>query len=284
MGDEYPSKTGRTHTAKVGIVRCVSTPSTVAPQGEQIYVDVDPVSTLAAYARHRRRFAAAVASLDDESLAAPSRCSKWSVADVLRHGHDVDGWMQAIWSGDRPPFTSFDPTTTPHEYVLAGRSIPDAEARDRYVASAETMAADVGASGPERWGLTSVSPVGFVPWWLSAFHVFYDSWVHERDVFVPLDVPVPVESDEAVPVLAYNLAIVGTLITEPTDAVIGGVRLVTGERPVKATPDQKDAAPEAADIVDALSGRGDVEEALSGVDPDVVDRLGVLARIFRAAD
>ena len=252
------------------------------PQGDLIHVDLDPAAMLAAYAHHRRRFAAEVGSLDEAALAVQSRCSEWSVADVLRHGCDVDGWMRAIWAGDALPFTSFDPRTTPREFVLAARAIPDAEVRDRYVASAEVMAADVGSSGVERWGETSISPLGFVPWWQSALHVFYDSWVHERDALLPLDEAVPVVADEAVPVLAYCLAVAGTLITEPTDAFVAGVHVIAGARPAIATPVTAGADPDpAGDIaaaVDALSGRGAVEDALAGTDPDVVDRLGALAR------
>jgi uncharacterized protein (TIGR03083 family) len=250
------------------------------PQGEQIRVDLDPVPTLAAYARHRRRFAAEVASLDEVALAEPSRCSEWSVADVLRHGHDVDTWMQAIWTGKALPFSSFDPRTTPMEFVVAGRAMSDVQARDRFVVSAETMAADVGASGEERFGLPSLSPVGVVPWWLSALHVFYDSWVHERDVLLPLGRESAVVEDEVAPVLAYCLAIVGTLISEPVDAVVCGVRLTTGEGPAMATP--LAPAGDMAATVDALSGRGSVEDCLAGADPNVVHHLGALDRMFHA--
>jgi uncharacterized protein (TIGR03083 family) len=250
------------------------------PQGDQIHVDVDPAAALAAYAQHRRRFAAEVASLDEDALATQSRCTLWSVADVLRHCRDVDEWMQALWSGTRPPFTSFDPILTPHEFVQAGRAFSDLEAQDRFVSSSETMAADVGSSGPERWGQTSVSPVGFVPWWLSALHIFFDSWIHERDVLLPLGISPPVEESEALPVLAYSFAIVGTLIKEPTDAIVAGVRVVTGDRPSRATPVASGVSGEAAMIIDALLGRGSVEEALDGNDADVVHRFGVLARIF----
>ncbi len=252
----------------------------IVPQGEQIHVDVDPAATLAAYAQHRRRFAAEVASLDEAALAAQSRCALWSVADVLRHCRDVDDWMQALWSGDRPPFSSFDPIMTPHEFVVAGRSFSDLEARDRYVTSSEVMAADVGGSAPERWGLTSVSPLGFVPWWLSALHVFFDSWIHERDVLLPLGVDVSVEESEVLPVLVYSFAIVGTLIKEPTDVVVAGVHVVIGEPPVKAAPVATRADRDAARIIDALLGRGNVEEALVGTDPGIVNRFGALARIF----
>jgi hypothetical protein len=192
--------------------------------------------------------------------------------------------MQTLWRGDRPPFRSFDPLVTPHEFVVAGRSVCDRDARDRYVESAETMAADVGESGPERWGVKSISPLGFVPWWLSALHVFYDSWLHERDALVPLGIEVSVEPEESQPVLAYSLAIVGTLMGEPTDAVIAGVRLVTGDGPATATPVSTSPPPDAEVIIDALSGRGSVEHALTGFDADLVHRLGALSRLFLSGD
>jgi uncharacterized protein (TIGR03083 family) len=251
------------------------------PQGEQIHVDLDPAATLDAYARHRRRFATEVSELDEKALAVQSRCAEWTVGDVLRHGADVDEWMQALWSGGRPPFDSFDPVTTPHEFVVAGRAISDVEARDRYVRSSEVMAADVAGSAPERWATRSVSPLGFVPWWLSALHVFYDSWVHERDVLIPLGETPPVEVDEAVPVLAYTLAIVGTIVSDPTDIVIAGVRVAIGDPPVVTTPlTSSEVEPQTAGIIDALSGRGRIADALAGFDPDVTRRFGALARLF----
>ena len=252
--------------------------SAEVPQAEHFRVMLDPDAVLPAYARHRRRFAAAVASLDESALATPSRCAEWTVADVLRHGCDVDGWMQAFWTGDAPPFTRFDPKETPKEWVIAGRAVPDLEVRDRYVASAETMAADVSGSTPERWGLPSISPFGFVPWWLSALHVLFDSTVHERDVLLPLGVDVAVVADEDAAVLTYVLAATGTLIREPTDAVIAGVRLTVDGGVSAATPDDVESG--AVGIIDALSGRGDVEAALSGVDPEVVQRLGVLGNLL----
>ncbi len=208
----------------------------------------------------------------------PSRCSEWSNADVLRHLGDVDGWLSAFWSGDPPPFTSFDPRTTPHEFVLQGRAMPDDDARDRFVASTRSMASDLEDTNPERWGLPSISPMGAVPWWLSDLHIFYDSWVHERDVFVPLGVEPPLEPDEATAVLVYSLGLVGARITEPTDVTICGVRLVTGDGPAVVTP--VDAVGDCAAVIDALSGRGRLEDALPDEQPSVIETLGWLARLF----
>jgi uncharacterized protein (TIGR03083 family) len=248
-------------------------------QAEKVRVEVDPGQACTAYARHRRRFAEEAAALDAGALTAPSRCSRWSVADVLRHCTDVDGWMQAIWTGQPLPFTAFDPVTTPDEFVAAGRAVPDEEVRDRYAVSAERMAADVERSGSERWGQPALSPLGFVPWWLSLAHVFWDSWVHERDALLPLGLDVPAHADEVTPVLSYSLAVAGTLITEPTHTVVAGVRLTPGDgTPATTRPDGATAAPAA--VVDALAGRGRLDDVLPDTEPAILHRLGALARLF----
>jgi len=249
------------------------------PQADHIRVDIDPAAALAAYARHRRRFADEVSKLADADLAAPSRCDKWSVADVLRHGCDVDRWMQAIWSGEPLPFSSFDPRTTPHDSVVEGRTVADAEVRHQYVASAQVMADDVAGSGPDRWGLPSVCPAGLVPWWMSALHVFFDSWVHERDALLPLGRTVPAEPTETAPVLSWAVSLVGHIGADPLDAEVGGVHVVRHDG-VVSTHTAGAAGGDVAAIIDAVSGRGSVEDALAGCDPAIVQRLGAMARFF----
>src|SRR5947208_12035156 len=117
----------------------MTTEDRAVPQSDHFHIGVDPADVVDAYVEHRRRFAASAATLAEDALGAPSRCSEWSVADVLRHGCDVDRWMRTIWTGDLP-FSAFDPRVTPHEEVVDGRSLPDAVVRDRFVASAEEMA------------------------------------------------------------------------------------------------------------------------------------------------
>ena len=268
----------------------MTTPAGAVPQADHIHLELDPAVVIRGYARHRRRFAASAGTLTAGDLAAPSRCSEWTVADVLRHGGDADDWMRTIWAGE-VPFAAFDPRVTPHESVLQGRSCSDAEARDRYIDSAEQMASDVEGSGPERWGLPSLSPVGRVPWWFSLLHVLYDSWVHERDVLLPLGRDVPVEADEVDAVLAYSLALVPIVSrvtgnAGPLDAVVCGFRVTAGEGPVTVAPaasERRNGVPvltgDAPVVVDGLSGRGSLDGVLAG-DPDVTHRLGELARFF----
>ena len=176
-----------------------------APQAEHIHFLFDPHATLCAFAAQRRRMAATASTLSPDELSAPSRCGGWTVTDVLRHLVWVDDIVHRVWSGDESLADGFDPRTTPDAFVQADRIVPDAEIRDRYLASTAAMSEELQAAGPERFGQPSLSPVGSVPWWLSAVHIGWDSAVHERDILVPLGRPVVASSDEALPSLAYAL-------------------------------------------------------------------------------
>jgi uncharacterized protein (TIGR03083 family) len=260
------------------------------PQADHLRVELDPGAVVTAYVRHRRRFAASVTSLDEAALRTPSRCSEWTVADVLRHGCDVDRWLRTIWAGE-VPFSAFDPRVTPHELVVEGRAVPDVEVRDRYVESAKAMAAEVDGSGPEQWGAPSLSFLGAVPWWLGLLHALFDSWVHERDLLLPLGRDVTVASDELEAVLAYSLAIVGYVSRrlgsdQPVDAVVCGFRVAADEGPVTVTRSSGSPPPgvpvltgDPPLVVDGLSGRSSLEGVLAG-SATMVHRLGVLARFF----
>jgi uncharacterized protein (TIGR03083 family) len=264
------------------------------PQTDRLRVEVDPSAMLRAFARHRRRFADAVASLDDDALAHPTRCTEWSVADVLRHGCDVDGWFRTAAAGDPTPFldASFDTVTTPHELVVAQRAVSDAYARDRFVESSYAMASEVDASCRDRWDAPGASPIqglfdrfgvsiGRIPWWLGTLHHFLDSFVHERDVLIPLGTEPPQIADETVPVLAYILAVSGLAAFGPIDVTVAGVRVVCGDGPLVSTP----VAPRAdvAPVIDALTGRGNLHDVIDGLDDDAVHRLSRVGKFLAGA-
>lgn len=249
---------------------------------------------LRGFARHRRRFADAVASLHDEALAWPTRCTQWSVADVLRHGCDVDEWSRAVAAGDPVPYLdpSFDAITTPHELVVVRRSVPDAQVRDRFVESSYRAASELDASGSDRWGAPGASPIqslfdrfgvsiGPVPWWLGTLHHFLDSYVHERDVLIPLGAEPPQIADETVPVLAYILGVSGVAAFGPIDVTVAGIHVVCDDGPVVSTPVELRA--EVAPVIDALTGRGKLEDVTDGVDGEALHRLSRTGRFLAGA-
>jgi uncharacterized protein (TIGR03083 family) len=264
------------------------------PQTDRFRVEVDPTAMLRAFARHRRRFADAVASLDDEALAHTTRCTEWSVADVLRHCCDVDEWFRAGAAGDPTPFldASFDAITTPQEHVVAQRTAPDAQARDRFVESSYAVASAVDASDNDRWAAPAASPIenlfdrvgisiGRVPWWLARQHHFLDSLVHERDVMIPLGTEPPQNADETVPLLTHILALCGVAAFGPIDVTVAGVRVLCADGPVVATP--VEPRPDVAPVIDALTGRANLQDVVDGLDDDAVHRLSRVGRFLAGA-
>ena len=123
----------------------------------------------------------------------------WTVTDVLRHLVWVDDIVHRVWSGDESLADGFDPRPRPMRSCRPIGSCPMRRSTTRYLASTAAMSEELQATGPERFGQPSLSPVGSVPWWLSAVHIGWDSAVHERDILVPLGRPVVASSDRRCP-------------------------------------------------------------------------------------
>jgi uncharacterized protein (TIGR03083 family) len=267
-----------------------------APQADHIRFLFAPNTALALLVGHRRRFASTVATLTPEELAAPSRCEGWTVADVLRHGVWVDAATRHLWTCDESPLEGFDPRSTPNAFVQADRAIPDEEIRRRYLSSTEAMIVDLESVDPVRFGDPSWSPAGRVPWWMVAVHLGWDSTIHERDVLLPLDRFVDTVPGESMLYLAYSLVLASSFEPDPLCLQIGTVRLRSGDGPVTASAttggaDDNDRTPddpttvlagEPEEVIDALSGRLSLTEALHG-DAAVIERLGGLARYFTSS-
>ncbi len=260
------------------------------PQADHFRILLEPAKVADAFVTQRERFARTLEGFDAEALSTPSRCELWTVADVLRHGCDVDEVMGSLWSGQPSKWASgFDPRTTPHEGVEAQRDQPDGEVRDRYLASTDEIVATVRGYGPERWGDPSFSPVGAVPWWLSMTHSLFDAWLHERDALAPLGLPLVVDETETASVLTYSLGIAGLTrffeVQEPFGASVAGSWVTVEPVPVVTAgrgdpPDGlAEVTGDAAAITDAVTGRGAVDAVARG-EAATLDALGAFGRFL----
>jgi uncharacterized protein (TIGR03083 family) len=268
-----------------------------APQPDHIRFLFDPRSTLSTLAGQRSRFASTVEDLSKEELASPSRCKGWTVGDVLRHLVWVDRTIRRIWSGDGSIAANFDPRLTPDKAVQEDRAIPDEEIRERYLFSTRSMISDLQCSDPQRFGQPSLSPVGQVPWWMSAVHIGWDSSIHERDALLPIGRSVTQLESETVPCLAYSLVLMSFFAGhDPLSVRIGTIKLFREAGPVivetVATTHESDdavasspgslATDNPVKVIDAICGRGSIDDSLAG-DIAVIHRLGGLARYFTSA-
>jgi uncharacterized protein (TIGR03083 family) len=162
--------------------------------------------------RQRRRLAALLGELDAGQWAAASRCDDWSVQDVVAHlvtTNDFWAFSVAAALGGEPTrvLATFDPVASPEALVAATRSQPAAEVLDRFVATVEALAEVVTGLDDDAWSTLGEAPPGHVPLRAVAMHALWDSWVHERDILLPLGLSPAEEPDEIAGCLSYGAAL-----------------------------------------------------------------------------
>jgi len=181
--------------------------------GPQILTLDGPVDGQAApVARQRRRFEAVLNELSEDDWVAPSRCDGWTVQDVVSHLVGVNGfWELAVRSGLAGAPTrllgGFDPAATPPVMVAGMRSMRPAEVLAQFVASNDGFLGALDGLDAAGWAATAEAPPGHVPVHVLAQHALWDSWIHERDVVLPLGGAPVCEDDEVRSCLRYAAAI-----------------------------------------------------------------------------
>ncbi|MGD0391189.1 MAG: maleylpyruvate isomerase N-terminal domain-containing protein [Acidimicrobiales bacterium] len=233
-------------------------------------VDDPSVPTL----RQRRRLASFLAGLDDHQWSTPSRCREWAVRDVIAHLVTTNRfWTYSISSGlaGEPTrfLTGFDPVSTPASMVAAMSEQSPAELLVQFDESNQALADAIGDLDADSWTAVAEAPPGHLPVPAVVLHALWDSWVHERDIVLPLGVDLVLEQDEVTACLLYAAAVgpiflaaqgstrTGTLAVEATDVphfvvdVGPEVHVRTGPAPVGTTV----LAGSAVDLIEALSYR-----------------------------
>jgi uncharacterized protein (TIGR03083 family) len=248
-------------------------------------------------ARQRRRFEAALESLTDDQWRAPSRCAGWTVQDVVAHLITVNGfWQISIASGVSGSPTKylvgFDPVATPAQLVEPMRSMTPAETFASFAESNRSLLDTMEALDETGWTAVGESPVGHVPMRELAHHALWDSWIHERDVFLPLGVEPVQEPDEVISSLRYVAALTAALaiprangsagafildVTDPSAHVVvevgPSVHVHTGDAPTGAVEVRGDAV----ELIEVLSVRAPFT---LDVPDDKRWMLGGLAQLF----
>jgi uncharacterized protein (TIGR03083 family) len=190
----------------------------------------DPATPLL---RQRERLATTLAGLDAERWAAPSRCEGWTVQDVVAHLVTTNQfWTFSIGAGlqGQPSrfLATFDPVASPAEMVAAVRSMAPAETLAQFQETNAGLAEVIGAVGADGWSTLAEAPPGHLAIALVAQHALWDSWVHERDIALPLGLDQVIEPDEVAASLAYGAALSPAFL-----ACLGSTRCATIE--VRAT-------------------------------------------------
>lgn len=222
--------------------------------------------------RQRRRLAALLADLDDRQWSTQSRCQEWAVRDVIAHLVTVNKfWTYSIASGlaGEPTrfLTSFDPVATPAAMVDAMSEQSPAELLVQLDESNEALAAAIGRLDADSWSAIAEAPPGHLAVPAVVLHALWDSWVHERDIVLPLGLDPVLEEDELTGCLLYAAALGPIFLAVGGSTRTGTFAVVATDIPpfvVEVGPDVAVRTGPGAPGTTALSGTAvDLIESLS---------------------
>ncbi|MEY2474314.1 MAG: hypothetical protein QOK28_3643 [Actinomycetota bacterium] len=226
----------------------------------------------AAVRRQRLRLLEVLRSLDASQWAAPTRCEKWSVKDVVSHLVGTDRfWAIAFGAGINGQPTrfleSFDPVATPEEMVDGMRAQPAQVVLTQYEAQVNNVLSTLGSVAD--WSVRAEAPPGHLALNVAVLHALWDAWVHERDISIPLGLPVVEDEEEVALILQYAAAL------SPAFSVASG----SGKRGALVVEATSPDMTFTVDVDERVSvRRGDADGArLSGRAVDLIEGLSYRA-------
>jgi len=244
--------------------------------------------------RQRRRLADTLAGIDDAQWRVPSRCAQWSVQDVIAHLIGVNRfWALSIRSGLAGTPTrfliGFDPVETPRAMVEPMRSLTPTAVLHDFVASVDDLADALSGVDASSWSRMAEAPPGHIALRALALHALWDSWVHERDIVLPLGLDTVEEADEVEGSLLYAALLgpgllatdgrgrSGTLLVEadyPTIRfVIDAGATVVARPPVADDAGASRLEGPAVDLIEGISARTPLRHEIRPEDRWMVDGL-----------
>ena len=242
-------------------------------------LDDDPAAIGVPLIRQRRRLAETLGRLSEEQWSHPSRCDGWSALDVAIHLSSTNSfWEASIGSGVAGTPTeilaSFDPVATPAQMVATS----DQGATDvveAFAASTESLAALVAELAPCDWELLAEAPPGHVSVSAVAHHALWDSWIHERDILLPLGEAPAEEPDEIIASLRYVASLAPGLALTRGAARSGGFDVTASE------PDTSFHVSIGSDVA-VTDGAAGSDFVLAGKAVDLLEALSVRAPLDQA--
>lgn len=246
-----------------------------------IQLEGSPSEIVAPFVRQRRRLADTLAGFSDEQWAHPSRCEAWTARDVVVHLDSTNSfWAFSIAAGLRGEptrfLTTFDPVSSPAQLVSASTASNE-EVLSSFTASTTALVDLLESLDGDQLQALAEGPPGHITISALAHHALWDSWVHERDILLPLDIAADEEADEIAGCLRYGSGLgpafgiaqgcaeQGTLAVDVTGPEVAVLVSIDADR-VLVSDTRGDAdlvlTGDAVALLEALSIRRPLEQAI----------------------
>jgi uncharacterized protein (TIGR03083 family) len=238
-----------------------------------IKLDGPPPAIAGPTIRQRQRLTTALHTLTEEQWTHPSRCDGWTNRDVVVHLDSTNTfWTYSISSGLRGEptslLTNFDPVASPAKLVADSQDISSVEMLERFTTSTESLVTLLASLDDEDWSAIAEAPPGHLDIGAVAHHALWDSWIHERDIFLPLRITPDLEDDEVAACLRYAAAL------GPAIRIARG-STDTGTLAITATSPDISIVVEIGDHVAVGSSRRSGDLCLTGDAVELVESLTV---------
>ena len=243
-----------------------------------IVLDGDPAGIAAPVVGQRRRMLAALEQFDDDQWAQPSRCAGWSNRDVAEHLAGTNAfWVHSIEAGRRGEpsrmLAGFDPAATPAQMVADAAELTSAQVLERFATSTARLIDTVEAIDGEEWSVLAEAPPGHLTVSAVVHHALWDSWIHERDILLPLgDTPVA-DAHEVTACLRYAVALAPAVGILLGDTRRGRMQVTASDPDISFEVSVSGRV----EVRDATSGSGDTgsDLTLAGGAVELVEAISV---------
>lgn len=175
-------------------------------------IDGPPGELLQPFTRQRQRMLAMLEAMSDEQWAVESRCAGWTAREVAAHLVTVNTfWHASIVAGlagtPSRMLAGFDPAASPPVMVDWMSALSHRDVLDQFTSTTNTLLNVVGELTEQGWTTTAEAPAGVIAIRALVQHALWDSWIHERDIAIPLGMETAAEPDEVRACLQFAAAI-----------------------------------------------------------------------------
>ena len=265
--------------------------------GSRLQLDAAEPLIVDAFAAQRLRLLEVARTLDDDEWSRPSRCSAWNAHELLIHVTGATQACRRTLVGEAQVFEGgFDPNSGPNEFVDLHAAEPIEQSLADLESEIDATLAAIETQRAHGRPLTVTAVWGDpVDWRLFVTHMFFDGWVHERDLLLPLGRPVAASIDCDRLGTAYTLhtgGIVAGLFGIALDTTLafdgpgtGTYRLQVDGRDVRVTVDPSTAnrviAGDAVTVTDSMLGREPDLATVLDAPAHVIDALSGVGTFLR---